>query len=148
MSGNTLQPRFPLFTTLAALLGASVILFVLAWTVFPTVTDEPATRSCILFAGILVSVISMLTMIPVAILGPMGLMPTMYGVFGSMAVRMGICLGGAIYANRVLEMPRVVLVASLMWFYLPLMLIEMASIGRYVWQKDFIPQPGNSEVIA
>ncbi len=63
-------------------------------------------------------------------------MPAVYGYFIGMAARLTVCLIAANIANHVYGIPGSPMAATLGILYMPLLMVEVAFVGRYVWLKD------------
>lgn len=135
------QPAFPLFGATAALTGAAVVMGGLAWTLTPRFfgdasLDDAQVASAALMASVLVWAATVATLLPLAILGPRGVMPTVFAYFAGVGARVIACLGGALVLIVGAGKPADAVLISLVAVYLPLMFIEVAIVGRYLWAKD------------
>lgn len=128
-----------------AMILLSAVILVTAWFALPMVFQQEDLHQCLMLAFAVVTGVSVLSLIPVKLLGSQGLMPVVVAAFASIGLRLVICLGVAIYANHAMELPKFPLVTSFMIFYLPLMGIEMAAISRFVWHKDSIAYPSGTQ---
>jgi hypothetical protein len=87
-------------------------------------------------AVLVVWVTGALSLIPVAILGPHGVLATVKGYFAGMMVRLPVCLIAALLLHRLAHLPVRPLQIGLAVSYLPLLGVEVGFVARYLWQKD------------
>lgn len=114
---------------------AAVLLTPAAWFAATLVSDRGALDAAT-FALVVVGGMALLSLIPVAIMGRGGVMPTVIAWFAAMLVRLPGCLILAAIAVRNAWLPGSAMVAALGVFYVPLLLIEAGFVGRYLWRKD------------
>ncbi len=113
-------------------------MLVAAWVVLPTIFGpNPANSQVVLSTAAVVWVTGMACFILVAKLAPGGVMPTVYGYFIGMMVRLPVCLVLALYLNRILGISGGPIMVALAFSYLPALAIEAAFTGRCLWMKDF-----------
>ena len=79
--------------------------------------------------------------LPVGVLGPSGVMPTVWGYFMGMGLRGSACFAALGWTKWQggpwpIEPLSVAVVAT----YVPLLFVEAAIVGRYLWAKDFRPR--------
>lgn len=96
---------------------------------------DGSVASAVITGGVLGWTTAMLTFAIIGFVAPMGLMPTVYGWFGAMFLRMAICMAGAWVAKLQYQVSGKPLAASLAAFYLPLLLVELAWVGRFLWRN-------------
>ena len=133
MSELAQASRFP---TVGACVSASFVALLmapLAYFGLGAAFGESVTAA-VVAGGVLGWVTAMLTFVIIGFVAPMGLMPTVYGWFGAMFLRMGLCMAGAWVAKLQYDVPGKPLAASLAAFYLPLLLVELAWVGRFLWR--------------
>lgn len=132
------QPhRFPARLTLACLTPAAVAAGLLAGLVLPMIYGrDPLVGQAVLVMSAAAWASAMLGVLPVALLGPHGVMPTVYGYFIGAALRIVLSLAAGVVAVRVLALPMEPVALTLVGVYLPLLFIEAGIVGRYLWQKD------------
>lgn len=129
---------FPLTKALLVLTGVALASGVLALLVVGMIDDtQPARRATLVMAGVS-WVACVLGILPVAILGPLGVMPTIFAYFGGAAARVVMSLLAAIAAVQVARLPALPVAAALMTMYLPLLFVEVGFVGKYLWAKDFL----------
>ncbi len=131
------QDSFPTGILLASLLGTTAGLFLLGWWAFPRLfADAEAARACLLLGAGTVGLLAVLGVAPLAVMGPLGSMPTVYAWFIGTGIRMvGVVLALAV-GVKLLDLPPLPLVTAIMGIYLPLLAIEAAVAGHYLWIKD------------
>lgn len=135
MATISLQPAFPLSGAVAALSGAAVVAGAGAWVGVPIVLGASA-RPVILPVATLAWVTAVLAVVPVALLGRLGVMATVYAYFLGAAARVALCLGGGAVMVRAFDWSALPAAVTLMIVYLPLLFIEAGLVGRYLWTKD------------
>jgi hypothetical protein len=125
------------FPVVGACVSASLVALVvapLAYFGFAGLFGMPVGPA-VITGGVLGWTTAMLTFAIIGFVAPMGLMPTVYGWFGAMFLRMAICMAGAWIAKLQYQVSGKPLAASLAAFYLPLLLVELAWVGRFLWRK-------------
>lgn len=126
---------FRLLLAWAALLAVGVLATLLAGQVLSWLGTEHGWG----FAAALgpaVSAMGMVSLLPVGLLGPRGLMPAVWGYFAGGGLRLAACLGAGWWAVGHWHWPGRPVAIVLAVVYLPLLLAEAALVGRYLWQKD------------
>ena len=88
--------------------------------------------------GGLVWFVFVVALIPVAVCGTLGVMPTVYAYFVGMAIRLTICLGTYLVAVTSQFLPAHPVATTFVIFYVPLLFVEVGVAGRYLWSKDFL----------
>ena len=145
MNASIAQPPFPFGR--AALLLTAVAGLILAGAWLTVGLLHPGARilqATVLCGGGVVWIASLLGMTPVALLGRRGVMPTVYGYFLGMGVRLVLVMGAAmalVHSGRLPGRPMALVLAI---FYLPLLLAEVSLVGRYLWHKDFLAPAGTT----
>ena len=128
------------------MLLAGLLILAISWFALPKVFVGQDVHQGLLLAFVMVTGVSLLSLVGVAMLGSWGLMYVVAGTFVGMGLRLVICLAGAIYANHFLDMSRMFVILSLMIFYLPLMGLEVAAISRYVLKNDAFAHLGDANM--
>jgi len=75
--------------------------------------------------------------LPVSVTGPSGVMPTVWGYFIGMGLRGSVCFGALVWARWHGRWPVEPLSVAVAATYVPLLFVEAAIVGRYLWTKDF-----------
>ena len=135
MTALSRQDAFPLLPAALALAGASLLGLSGLYLAAAWLASPDAGRAVLLTGGV-VSLAALLGLGPVALLGPAGVMPTAAGHFAGAVVRFIAGLAALVLGLGQLHLPAAGLVLGLT-IYLPLLLIETALVGRYLWRKDF-----------
>lgn len=133
------QPGFPLALSAACLTATAAVCLAAAWGVITTMYgDSSETAAVINLAGVAVWAASIVGVIPVALLGKQGVMATVAGYFVGTGIRLALCLGlcMAVVSRDLLPVGPMAVVLVMM--YVPLLFVETALVGRYLWAKDFI----------
>jgi len=73
---------------------------------------------------------------PIAWMGPRGVMPAITGYFIGMGARLVVCAAAAIVGIFLLDYPINPLLLTIAGIYIPLMFVEAALVGRYLWRLD------------
>ncbi len=124
--------------------GSALALAAIAWFLTPAfVGDREAAHTAVVACGLIIWLLTVITLLPVGLVGSRGVMPTVYAWFGGMAVRLPAALVASIAMQRFYELPVNAVFASLAVYYLPLVMIEAGLVGRYLWRKDALK--GGSE---
>lgn len=144
MADRTLQPGFALLPAVATVTAVAALAGALAWAVVPAVSDGHAavTQTVGLMAA-LGWATALVSLLPVALLGSLGVMATVGGWFVGTAARVAITLGVAVVLVRRLGLPADAATWSLMIVYLALLFTETGLVGRYLWMKDSLPREGS-----
>jgi len=134
------QHTFPLVKTLVYLSAMSIACFasligLLGW-VF---NNPPAVSETVGLAVAVVWAASVLGVLPMGVLGPRGVMPTVCGYFFGTGLRLVICFGLFLFVRSKDLFPIEPMAVALVLTYLPLLFIETAVVGRYLWNKDSRP---------
>lgn len=141
MADRTLQPGFAFLPAAAALTAVAVLTGGLAhWAVPSLVHDEQAASPAVWPMVTLGWVTAMVSLLPVALLGPLGVMATVVGWFVGTAARVVITLGLAWWLVRQMDLSSEAATWALMIVYLPLLFTEAGLVGRYLWMKDSLPR--------
>lgn len=135
MSETYPQPPFPIFK-------ASVVLTVTGAACFGVSLWITAMPLLVGVTAASVWLLAMVGLAPVAMLGHRGVMPTVAGYFVGMFVRLIGCLGGFLLVMAWTDLPTTPIVSTLAATYLPLLVVEAAIVGRYLWRKDFLDRSG------
>lgn len=139
MNPRPRQPAFPILQAVGVLtLAAAAAAMVCLWAI-PAAFGNPdgAQRGVALMAGVAWFSL-VLGVLPVGLLGPLGVMPTVYGYFLGGAARVVICLGMAVVLVKSAMLPAGPVMVTLAAMYLPLLFVEVTLVGRYLWKKDFL----------
>jgi len=136
------QPAFPLARTVGLLAATAALASLATWLILPlffagVVTLDQTLALC----ASVVFVSSILGVLPVAMLGPLGVMATVTGYFIGAAVRGLMCLAAVVVAVRGLRFEPGPVAVCLVVLYLPLLFVEAALVARYLWHKDLLPRP-------
>ena len=80
--------------------------------------------------------LALLGLAPVAILGPSGVMRTVGAYFAGMFLRFTGSLGGYVMVLMLTNLPADPVLYALVGTYVPLLFVEAAIVGRFLWQMD------------
>ncbi len=133
------QPAFPLISATSVMAMVWVACLVVSFVVVRQVYS-PAVGSGVAVAVTGTGVVGlwlMMTLIPVAALGPWGVIPTVYGYFLGCGARFLGCFGFCAWVLMSDALPGDPTVMCVVIAYVPLTLVDAAFVGRYLWQKDF-----------
>jgi hypothetical protein len=137
MTSTAAQPAFPTLRAVAALSAAAGLL--LAAALGGAALFQPGAadvRQAVWFAAAVGWASALAGLAPVVIAGRRGLMWTVYGYFVGMGLRLALCFGASMVAVHGGWLPGRPTALALAVFYLPLLLVEVGMVGRYLWQKD------------
>lgn len=132
-----------MLAALGALLATAAVLYgVLAWAI-PAVygRESGAPAGVGAMAGV-VTFSLVLSVLPVGVLGRLGVMPTVYAYFLGAAARFVICIAGGFLLVKAQGLPAAPVMLTLAIMYVPLLFIESALVGRYLWKKDSLGKQG------
>lgn len=137
MAPHPVHHSFPIMPALLALSLTMVALGGASWALLPTIFgDEPTLAVSLATSFGVVWITGIVGLALVGLLGPLGVLPTVYAFFAGMALRMILSVGTAMlffHKGLVAGKP---LAVSLAIAYLPALAIEAAFVARYLWQKD------------
>ncbi len=135
------QPRFPLLTAALCLTATAAAACVAAFGLlrFGMAHDHATALNAVYLAGVVAWGSAVVGLLPVAALGPLGVMPTVWAYFAGAALRLAACLGVYMLVATQGNTPTVPLAVALAMVYVPLLFVEAAIVGRYLWAKDFLP---------
>lgn len=148
MNDRVLHP-FPLVRMLLALTGVALLAAAPAALIAAGFDHGPGSMRAALTMAVISWGVSVTSMLPVAVLGPLGVMPTIFAYFGGATMRLMLSLAAAVAAVKFAALPPLAVGLSLTVMYLPLLFVEAGFVGRYLWAKDFLPprEPGSSAVV-
>ncbi len=147
MPNPAAKPRFPIVTTLVLL---TLIALVVGWLLTllmpmffapPTASLQTELHRIIYLSTGIVWLAAMLSLLPLFMLAPRGLMPTVTGYFIGSGVRLLLCLGAAVYLCLFNQQPALPTGLAMVAVYVPLLFVESALVGRYLIQLDKSPKP-------
>jgi hypothetical protein len=139
MSSSTRQPPFLAGRAALILSGAAALILLASWLVIRSLFSGDRMLLTTLFYGAgAVWVAALLGIVPIAILGPRGVMPAVCAYFIGTGLRLVLVMGLAMVAVHSGSLPGRPMAIVLSAFYLPLLAIEVGLVGRYLWQKDFL----------
>lgn len=137
MTSSTPSARFPAGLTVAALTAAAVLSALLAQPLVALLTRSgPEVQRSVLVMTAVAWLISVVGLLPVVFLGPLGVMPTVWGYFMGSAMRVVLGLVGWYLACTSLKLPADMTGLALVTAYLPLLFVEVGFVARYLWAKD------------
>jgi hypothetical protein len=143
MSDATLQPRFPAGRAALILSGAAALILLVSWLVIRGLfSGDRMLFTTLFYGGGTVWAAAILGILPIAVLGPRGVMPAVCGYFIGTGVRLILVMALAMAAVHSGWLPGRPMAMVLSVFYLPLLGIEVSLVGRYLWQKDFVKRQG------
>ncbi len=133
--------RFPTWTAAVCLTGLLVVLAAGTWLILPMVMGE-STRFELMIAAAFGSVwlTGIACLATIAVVGPLGPMPTIYAFLGGMLLRMAFTMGLAMLLFHRGMVPGTPLAVCLAIAYLPALAVEVAFVGRFLWSMD-MPSP-------
>lgn len=139
MNTATYDHRFPTLKAIAALTlsGAAVagLLLMAVWHFQPDQPDAASAAKLMALASVFAAWLGLL---PVILLGHLGVMATVYSYFIGAAIRVALCLSAGVAAVVVGKLPAVTVGVTLIAMYLPLLFVEVGFVARYLWAKDFM----------
>ncbi|MBI1337489.1 MAG: hypothetical protein GC164_11060 [Phycisphaera sp.] len=138
----TPQPTFALARAIGWLTLTAGACCAIAWGIlsntYTPAQGQPAVAALVSGVAVLVVLTSLLALLPVYLLGPMGVMPTVAGYFMGMGLRMVLCLGSFLVARYTTKLPMQPIALTMAVMYVPLLFVEVSLVGRYLWAKDFL----------
>jgi len=141
-------PSFPLTQAVISLTGVAWVGFMLMWwATSPVYTHTPGAEQAVFLAACVAWGTAIAGVIPVAWLGPLGVLPTVWGYFIGMSLRLTVCLGVYIYVSLHGQLPVYPMAVTLGVLYVPLLFTETAIVGRYLWNKDFLGRLPHQRVL-
>lgn len=149
MIGKNQRMPFPVLKTISCLTGtAAVCLGATVSLVGMVFGGGSSVRQMVCLAALVVWGSSVVAVLPVAACGPSGVLATAWGYFIGAGARFFACL--AAYAWVCLEGlgPVKPLALSLAGFYVPLLAVEVAIVGRYLWSWDFVGHQQQGQGVA
>lgn len=139
MNDTQNQPGFPLPQATVWLTATAAVCWAVAWYAAVALHgDTPGVRSAVYLAGAAVWGASLVGIAPVALLGQQGVMATVWGYFIGMGIRLALCLGLYLAVVSRGLLPGQPVATTLAVMYVPLLFVEVALVGRYLWAKDFL----------
>jgi hypothetical protein len=143
MPSSTRQHAFPAVAAGCALVATTGLIMAAGWMLPVTLRSLPADswRQCLTAAGVICGLSALLGVAPVALLGHRGVMAAAAAYFLGMGMRLIVCLGAAAVVSHAESLSGPLFAAALALFYLPLLAVEVAYVGRYLWQMDLAVRP-------
>jgi hypothetical protein len=130
---------------MGALSGAAVLAAVLAQPLVALLTRPGPQVAASVYAMTLVAwLISLIGLLPVVLLGPLGVMQTVWGYFLGSALRVMLGLAGWYLVSTSQQLPADMTGLALVAAYLPLLFVEVGFVARYLWDKDAAARSGAS----
>jgi len=139
MDDTALQPGFPAWQAAAVLTLAAVVVTAFAAVGVPAAVGGPVEAVPAMAGAVWSSLLVSVGLVAMA--GPFGARATVMASFGASAFRMLFCLAAGWVGVLLMGWPGRTVGLALGVLYVPLMLLEVALVGRYLWAKDF-PAPG------
>lgn len=137
MTTATSPARFPLLPCVAALTCAAVVVWLGARPVVGFLAQPDARLSdTVLIMTLIAWLTSIVGLLPVLLLGPLGVLPTVWGYFAGAGLRVVLCLISWYYAVSVFGLPSDSTGLALVAAYVPLLFVEVGFVAHYLWQKD------------
>ena len=144
MNDQPAQRAFPIVSTVAVLGAAAAALTGLGVILVPQLFDGAGTQT-IVVAGALAGGLGVLSMAVVGVTAPFGMKPLASAYFLSMGVRMIGCFAAAhLFIHLGWIASGKPLAASLALVYLPMLLIEVAILARYLRQVNYFDGPATT----
>jgi len=135
-SQSQVQASFPLGTALLLMSGvAALIYIVVRLAVGVYYGDAVEVSRAVNGAALVVYVSGIIGVLPAAALARFGLMPVVYGYFCGAAVRVLAVLIATVVAVAAMALPAGPWAVTLFALYLPLLFLEAALVGRFIWDK-------------
>ncbi len=140
------KPRFPIIATLLLLTLIALLVGWLLTLLMPlfftplTAVQQTELRHIISLSTFIVWLAAMLSLVPLFILAPRGVMPTVTGYFIGSGIRLVLCLGAAVYLCMFRDQPAIPTGLSMVTVYVPLLFVESGLVGRYLMQLDKSPK--------
>lgn len=133
------------FATAAAVLTlASALLLAAAWWLIADFGGAGGGgRRAVVWAALVVWASSLAGIVPVALLHRSGLLPTVHGYFLGAAIRVCVCILATVIAVRSGRVPAGPWVTTLLGMYIPLLFVEVALVGRSIWDRSANPTGGS-----
>ncbi|MCC7193708.1 MAG: hypothetical protein IT444_13110 [Phycisphaeraceae bacterium] len=139
MNSRPRQPAFPLLQAIGLLtLVAAVVGLICLWAVPAAFNHPDGAQRGVMLMAVIAWFSLILSILPVGMLGPLGVMPTVYGYFLGGAARVVICLIMGVVLVKAALLPVGPVMVTLAAMYLPLLFVEAALVGLYLWKKDFL----------
>jgi hypothetical protein len=124
-------------TALAALSGVAAATAVVALPTVPALFGHPAGAPAAVLASVAASwLAALIGIVPLAVRGPAGVMPAIWGYFLGAAVRMVLCVAAAGAFIKLARWPAGPVAVTLVGSYLLLLLVETKIAARYLLAKD------------
>lgn len=137
MTRDEQHKTFPLARGLTVLTGLAGLLVVGAWLALPRIFSEPdLIHSAIAFCAGVTWTTAVLALLLVGMVASRGVMPIVAAHFSGMAVRLVLCLASVVWAVRTGWLPAPLIIGTMFIFYIPLLLAEVALVGRFLWRQD------------
>ena len=126
------QPPFPVL----AAAGSLTLTAALCGGLLALAAEGAPARVAVAVTTSALWAMALLALVPVVLMGPRGVMPAVIGCFLGMGLRLLGALGLSLVLLFKTNLPTGPVVRTLILIYLPLLFVEVAFVGRYLWQKD------------
>ena len=137
MNSRDVEHPFPTLRAVLILTGVATACGAAAVAICVTRFDDGAAAAKVAaVTSAVVWFLALLALAPVAILGPSGVMRTVGAYFTGMFLRFTGSLGGYLVVLMLTNLPADPVLYALAGTYLPLLFVEAAIVGRFLWQMD------------
>ncbi len=125
--------RFPFLRALGATLGVFGLMALAGVVIGERAADwDDRMKNIYLFTGSLIWLLSLLSLVPVALSGGQGPARATVAYFIGAITRMALSILGAVVAVRVYQTPSSPVLAGIAAVYLPLLVVESVLVGSFV----------------
>ena len=139
------QPAFPTLITLVILTALAIGLYgLIHWVGVITFNLSKVESVAICAMAMVAWASSIIGLMPVIVLGPKGVRPTVVGYFIGAGARVLICIVAAVVLIKAIHLPAEAVMITLVVMYLPMLFLESTCVCRYLWQKDGQVNGGSS----
>jgi len=125
-------------TAVAVLMVWATLLLASRW------ESDGVLKSAILFAGIVSWGAALIGLLPVAMVGLGSAEATVRAYFVGMGGRWLFCALGGLFGALVLDLSVEPMLLGLVGFYVPLLFVEAALVGRCLWLQDSLSTRTNT----
>ncbi len=141
MTRRERQPGFPMWSAVVLLTGVAGVVYAASWAIVTYwFSDVHGAQPAVSVMAAVVWASSLLGVLPVVVLGPRGVLPTVVGYFVGAGIRIVLCLAAAVIAAKGYGLPLAVTMVSMVAMYQPLLFVETACVGVYLRRKDRLPK--------
>lgn len=138
---NGPQTAFPVVRALLVLTIAIAMLIGLTSLVTAYWIGNRSLSETLGYVGTVSWLGAVLGLVPIAYLGPRGVMPAIHGWYAGMALRLAVCVVGVLFGLYAFGLALEPMLLGIAGYYILMLFIEAGIVSKYLWNKDLYSYP-------